>query len=75
MIGTDLGLESVLEQGSWKEETEKARTALDPMDNVKGQKIHLGDNLLDEVGTRVRLHFKEDCLMPKYTNFCCDNLR
>ena len=28
--------------------------ALDPMDNVKDQKIHLGDNLLDEAGTKVK---------------------
>ena len=38
-------------QGNWKEEIEEIRTSLYPMDNVKGQKIHLGDNLLDEVGT------------------------
>ena len=42
-----------------------ARTALDPMDNVKGQKIHLGHNLLDEVGTQVGFHSKKDCLVPK----------
>ena len=44
------------------------------MDNVKGQKIHLRDNLLDEVGTQVELHSKEDYLMPKYTNSHCDGL-
>ena len=44
------------------------------MDNVKGQKIHLGDNLLDEVGTQVGLHTKEDFLVLKYTNSRCDSL-
>ena len=44
-------------------------------DNVKGQKIHLGDNLLDEVETQVGLRSKEDFLMPKYTNSHCDNLK
>ena len=44
------------------------------MDNVKGQKIHLGDNLLDKVGTQVGLHSKQDCLVPKYTNSHCDSL-
>ena len=43
-------------------------------DNVKGQKIHLGDNLLDEVETQVGLHSKEDCLVPKYINSRCDSL-
>ena len=50
-------------------------TALDHMDNVKGQKIHLGDNLLDEVRTQVGLHSKEDYLVPKYTNYHYDSLR
>ena len=49
-------------------------TSLDPMDNVKGQKIHLGDNLLDEVGTQVGIDSKEDCLVPKYTYSRCNNL-
>ena len=31
---------------------------MDPMNNVKGQKIHLGDSLLDEVGTQVGLPSK-----------------
>ena len=44
------------------------------MDNVKGQKIHIGDNPLDEVGTQVGLHCKEDCLGPNYTNSHCDSL-
>ena len=44
------------------------------MDYVKGQKIHLGDNLLDEVGTQVGLHSKKDCLGLKYTNSHCDSL-
>ena len=38
-------------QGNWNEEIEEVRTSLDPTDNVKGQKIHLGDNLLNKVGT------------------------
>ena len=38
-------------QGNRKEEIEDTSTSLDRMDNVKGQKIHLGDNFLDEVGT------------------------
>ena len=44
------------------------------MDNVKGQKIHLGDNLLDEVVTQLGLHSKVDFLVPKYTNSLCDSL-
>ena len=44
------------------------------MDNVTSKKFHQGDDLLDEVGTQVRLHSKEDCLVPKYTNLCRDNL-
>ena len=44
------------------------------MDNVKYQKIPLEDNLLDEVGTQVGFHSKEDCLVPKYANSCCDRL-
>ena len=44
------------------------------MDNVKGKKIHLRDNLLNEVGTQVGLYSKEDCLVPKYPNSCCNNL-
>ena len=44
------------------------------MDNVKSKKIHLGDNLLDEVGTQVELPFKADCLVPKYTNSHCESL-
>ena len=54
---------------------EEDRTSLDPMDNIRGQKIYLGDNLLDEVGTQVGLLFKEDFLVSKYTNSCCDSLR
>ena len=45
------------------------------MDNVKDHKIYLGDNLLYEVGTQVRLNSKEDFLVPKYTNSCCDSLK
>ena len=46
------------------------------MDNVKSHKIHLGDNFLDEVRTQVRLHSKEDCLVPKHTNNShCDSLK
>ena len=44
------------------------------MDNVKGKKIHIGNNLLDEVRTQVGLHSKEDCLVPNYTNSHCDSL-
>ena len=44
------------------------------MDNVKGHKIHIGDNLLDEVETQVGLHSKEVCLVPRYTNLHCDSL-
>ena len=43
------------------------------MDNVKDQKIYLGDNLLDEIRTQVRLHSKNDCLVPKYVNSCYDS--
>ena len=54
MFKTELGLKLVLD--SWsprqlEEETEEAMTSLNPMDNVKGKKIHLRDNLLHEVGS------------------------
>ena len=35
-----------------RKKLKRSRTSLDPMDIVKGRKIQLGDNLLDEVGTR-----------------------
>ena len=38
-----------------RKQLKRPKTSLDLMDNVKGQKIHLGDNLLDEVGTRKNL--------------------
>ena len=53
---------------------EKVRISLDPIDNVKGQKIHLGDNLSDEVRKQVELDSKEYCLMPKYTNSNCNSM-
>ena len=49
-------------------------TSLDPKDNVKDKKIHLGDNLLDEVRTQVGLHSKEEYLVVKDTNSHYDNL-
>ena len=48
------------------------------MDNVKGQRIHVGDNLLvsqTRVETQVELQFTENCLMPKSPKFPCDSLR
>ena len=50
MFETDLGLLEPKVIG--RNKLKRSRTSMYPMDNVKGQKIHLEDNLLDEVRTR-----------------------
>ena len=53
MLETDLGLLEPKVIG--KKKLKRSRTSMYPMDNVKGQKIHLEDNLSDEVRTRRNL--------------------
>ena len=53
MLETDLGLLEPKAIG--KKKLKRSRTSMYPMDNVKGQKIHLEDNLFDEVRTRRNL--------------------
>ena len=60
MFETDLGLSEPKVTG--KKKSKRPMTSLDPLNNVKGQKIHLGDNLLDEVGTQVGLYSKRGLL-------------
>ena len=50
MLETHLGLLEPKVIG--KKKLKRSRTSMYPMDNVKGKKIHLEDNLLDEVRTR-----------------------
>ena len=72
MFGIDLGLLEPKVTG--RKNLKRPRTSLDLMNNVKGQKIHLGDNISDEVGTQVGLHSKRGLLFLMYNNSHCASL-